>query len=135
VALPSEVVIVTLAAALLTRFQLASTALTMMPPAIAVPTVCAVGVPVLPVGVPGAAISPGNRSCSLVAGAGLTVMIGVEAGRIAGFVTSEAVIVRLPAVLKVTVNEPLPLTRAELDGTAAFASVNEMATVSLVWIR
>lgn len=44
----------------LTRFQLASTARTVT--ASATPTVCAVGLPVLPVAVPGAAVSPGIRT-------------------------------------------------------------------------
>ena len=76
-ALLSEVVIVTLGEALLTRFQLASTALTTIPLAMAVPAVCSVGVPVLPVAVPGMAVSPGSSSCSLVTGPGLTVMAGL----------------------------------------------------------
>ena len=60
-ALLSELVIVTLVVALVMTFQLASTAFTVMPLAIAVPEVCAVGVPVLPVEVPGAAVSPGSK--------------------------------------------------------------------------
>ena len=44
----------------LTRFQFASTALTVT--VNAVPAVLAVGVPVLPVAVPAAAVSPGTRS-------------------------------------------------------------------------
>src|SRR5439155_14432070 len=58
VALESELVIVTFVVAVLTTFQLASTALTTIPLAIAVPAVCAVGVPVLLVAVAGAAVSP-----------------------------------------------------------------------------
>ena len=46
----------------------------MMPLEIAVPAVCAAGVPLLPVGEPGAAISPGNKSCSFVAAAALMMM-------------------------------------------------------------
>ena len=61
VALLSELVMVTFVVALLIMFQLASTAFTVMPLAIAVPAVCAVGVPVLPEAVPGAAVSPGSR--------------------------------------------------------------------------
>ena len=59
----------------LTRFQLASTALTVTlnePPA-----VCAVGVPVLPVAVPGAAVSPGSRIWSFANAPGLTVVAGL----------------------------------------------------------
>src|SRR6266702_5512382 len=46
----------------LTTFQFASTALTVTLKA--VPAVCAVGVPVLPVPVPGKAVSPGASSCN-----------------------------------------------------------------------
>ena len=55
----------------LIRFQLASTALTVT--VTAVPAVCAVGVPVLPVRVPGAAVSPGINTWSWVAAPGFTV--------------------------------------------------------------
>ena len=48
-----------------TRFQLASTALTITPSP--VPATCVVGVPVLPLPVPGAALSPGINTCSLAA--------------------------------------------------------------------
>ena len=60
-ALLSELVMIMFVVALLMIFQLASTAFTVMPLGMAVPAVCAVGVPVLPVGVPGAAVSPGRR--------------------------------------------------------------------------
>src|SRR5438093_10002044 len=69
VALLSLAVIVTLGTALPARFQLASTALTTMPLVMAVPAVWANGVPVLPVAVPGAALSPGRRPRNVVAGA------------------------------------------------------------------
>src|SRR5438128_1154706 len=48
---------------LLTKFQFASTALTVTLKA--VPALCALGVPVLPLAVPGAAVSPGTSNCSL----------------------------------------------------------------------
>jgi len=63
VALTSVEVIVTVLVALLTRFQLASTTFTVT--LNGVPAVSTVGVPVLPVVVPGAAVSPGNNSCIL----------------------------------------------------------------------
>src|SRR5204863_308890 len=66
VAFASEVVMFTFGVALATTFQFASTALTTMPPVMAVPAVCAAGEPVLPVAVPGAAVSPGRRICNLV---------------------------------------------------------------------
>jgi hypothetical protein len=59
-ALASEEVIPTVSVTVVTVFQLASTALTVT--LNGVPEVCAVGVPVLPVAVPGAAVSPGRRS-------------------------------------------------------------------------
>src|SRR5207237_2933278 len=77
-ALASVLVIVTSGTALGTTFQLASTALTTMPLLIAVPAVCAVGAAaVLPVAVPGAATSPGNRICNLVSAPGLAVIGGL----------------------------------------------------------
>ena len=51
---------VTVSVTLVTMFQLASTALTVTLKA--VPAVCAEGEPVLPLAVPGAAVSPGARS-------------------------------------------------------------------------
>src|SRR5436305_8074664 len=56
---------------LLTRFQLASTALTVA--LNAAPAAWAVGVPVLPVAVPGAAVSPGTSNCSFTNAAAVTV--------------------------------------------------------------
>src|SRR6185503_5937063 len=74
----SVLVKVTLGVALEATFQLASTALTTMPLAIAVPAVCGVGAAaVLPAAVPGAATSPGNRICSLVTAPGLIVIGGL----------------------------------------------------------
>src|SRR6266851_4099497 len=63
-ALASEEVIAAVSVALVIRFQFASTALTVT--LNAVPAVWAVGVPVLPVEVPGAVVSPGARIWSLV---------------------------------------------------------------------
>ena len=70
----------------LTRFQLASTALTVTlnePPA-----VCALGVPVLPEAVPGAAVSPGSRICSLANAPALIVVDGLVLAVIEPFVMS-----------------------------------------------
>src|SRR5437870_2908241 len=127
-ALLSELVIVTSGVALLTTFQFASTALTTMPLAIAVPAVCAVGVAaVLPVAVPGAATSPGKRICSLVAAPALTVMDGLVLGVLAPSVMSAAVRVQLPTVLLVTVRDLVPETKAVFPGSAALASVEVIA--------
>jgi hypothetical protein len=54
---------------------LASTALTVT--LNAEPAVCAEGVPVLPVALPGAAVSPGSSSWSFVKAPGLTVVAGL----------------------------------------------------------
>src|SRR6476469_4858995 len=59
----------------LTGFQLASTALTMT--LNDEPAVCGDGEPVLPEAVPGAAVSPGRRICSLLKAAALTVVAGL----------------------------------------------------------
>src|SRR5258708_7410381 len=61
VALLSDELMPTRSAAVLTTFQLSSTALTVT--LNAVPAVRAVGVPVLPVALPGAAVSPGAVHC------------------------------------------------------------------------
>src|SRR5437899_12465503 len=84
----------------LTTFQLASTALTVTLKA--VPAVCAVGVPVLPLAVPGAALSPGSSSCNLVQAPAVTVIAGLELDVVVASPGSMAVIVGLPAVLRVT---------------------------------
>ena len=60
VALASVEVMPAVSVIVLTRFQLASTALTVTLKAL--PAVWAEGVPVLPVALPGAAVSPGSSS-------------------------------------------------------------------------
>src|SRR5664279_2386019 len=83
-----------------TGFQFASTALTItlkLPPA-----VCALGVPVLPVAVPGAAVSPGRRICSFEKAAALMVVAGLVLAVIKPLVMSVAVNVFEPAVFGVT---------------------------------
>src|SRR5262249_46270180 len=59
----SVVVMATTSLAFATTFQCESTALTETVNGFS--AVCASGVPVLPVGVPGAAVSPGTKSCNL----------------------------------------------------------------------
>ncbi len=56
----------------LAKFQLASTLLTVM--VVAAPAVCVVGVPDLPVALPGDAVSPGIRTCSFVTAPALTIV-------------------------------------------------------------
>ena len=119
----------------LTTFQLASTALTVT--LNAVPAVSAVGLPVLPVELPGDAVSPGTSSCSLANTAGLTGMAELVLMAIAVWVTFEAVTVWLPAVLKMTplVKVLVPPTSAALAANVALVSLELRCTVSLVLIR
>src|SRR5439155_295628 len=85
--------------ALLRMCKFASTALTVTLKAVA--AVCAVGVPVLPLVVPGAAVSPGANNCSFTKAAELTVMDELVLAVLVPSVISVAVTVRLPAVLGV----------------------------------
>ena len=71
-ALASLELIATVSFVLMT-FQPASTALTVTLKA--VPAVCAVGAPVLPVTVPGAAVSPGSKTCNWLKGPALTTTL------------------------------------------------------------
>ena len=87
----------------------------------------------MPVEVPGAAVSPGARICNLVNKPELTVMAGLLLPVIPTRVTSAAVTVALPAVLSVRLKFLVPLTSAVLAGNTALASVEESATVSLVF--
>src|SRR5436190_17874880 len=114
---------------LLTRFQLASTALTVTLKA--VPALCAVGVPVLPEVVPGAAVSPGTSSCSFTNAPALTVMDGLVLALLLPSVRSEAVKVCELAVLNVTLRVRVPETKAVSAGKVALASLEVMSTVSV----
>src|SRR5207247_10141922 len=66
---------------------------------------------------------------------GVHVIAVLVLSAIPACVLSEDVTFLLPAVLAVTLNVFVPLTRAALDGKAAFASLEVMATVSLVLSR
>src|SRR2546423_698006 len=68
-------VVIPTVSVLLTRFQLASTALTVTLKA--VPAVWLLGAPVLPLALPGEATSPGSSSCSLVNAPAFTVVAGL----------------------------------------------------------
>src|SRR5712691_41399 len=131
VAAESLEVIPTRSVTVVTRFQFASTALTVT--LRAAPIFSAKGVPVLPVAVPGAAVSPGTSNCNFVNPPTFTVTEGLVLAGIAECVVSEAVIVALPAVLSVTLKLLLPPTSAALAGSAALASLELIATVSLVF--
>jgi len=115
---------------ILIRFQQSSTA--RMATLNAPPAVCAVGVPVLPVVVPGAAVSPGSKTCSFVKAPRFTVMPGLVLAVLEPSLMSVAVIVRCgaPAVRKVTLNAWVPPIKAAFAGRVAFGSVVVMPTVS-----
>src|SRR5437868_1256675 len=125
-------VIRTVSVTLLTTFQFASTALTVMLKL--VPAVRVVGEPVLPVPVPGAAASPGTKSCSLVKAPALTVILGLVFDAFDGCVTSEAVKVCAPVVFNVTLRVFVPATRAVFPGKVAIESVELSATWSVTLV-
>src|SRR5436190_2114058 len=87
-------------------------------------------VPILPVALPGEAVSPGTRSCSFVDAPAVTVIAELV---FAVSAPSVAVIVRLPAVLSVTVKSLVPATSGAAAGRTAFASleVRVVETVEL----
>src|SRR5207248_226627 len=126
-ALASEEAMPTVSVMLVTRFQLASTALTVT--LNAAPAVCAVSAPVLPVALPGEAVSPGARICNLVNAPTFTVMGGLVLAVLVPSVMSVAVTVRLPAVLSVTLKTFVPATNAALAGKVALASLEVMPTL------
>ena len=99
-AVASVEVIPTVSVTELTTFQFASTALTVtLKPVLAV---CALGAPVLPVALPGEAVSPGASNCSFTNAPALTAMAGLVLAVLVPSVISVAVTVELPAVFKVT---------------------------------
>src|SRR4029077_6649818 len=112
VAFASLDVIPDVSVTVLTRFQTESTALTVAVKA--TPVVCAVGVPVLPLAVPGAAVSPGISSCTFVNAPALTVVDGLVFAVWLPSVASLAVTVALPAVFSVTLYVLVPATSALL---------------------
>src|ERR1700704_3707301 len=97
-----------------TGFQLASTALTVTVKA--PPAVCALGAPVLPDAVPGAAVSPGIRSWSFANAPALMVVAGLVFAVIAPLEMSDAVNVDEPAVFGVIEKILVPATRAAFAG-------------------
>ncbi len=113
-----------------TGFQFASTAFTVT--VRKEPAVWAVGLPVLPLAVPGAAVSPGMSSWSFAKAAAFTVVPGVVSGLLAPSVMSVAVTVFEPAVLGVTLKVFVPPTSAAFAGSVAFASLEVIPTVSVL---
>jgi len=103
-----------------TRFQFASTALTVTLKA--VPAFCAFGVPVLPDAVPGTAVSPGNNSCNFTKLPARTVRAVLVLEALLPSVTSLAVTVWLPAVFSVALKFCVPDTSAAFTPRLAFES-------------
>src|SRR5439155_361378 len=128
-ALPSELVMVTLVVAVLTTFQLASTALITMPLGIGVPEYWSDGVPILPVAVPGAVVYPGTKIWNFTKAPVLTEMAGLVLAVLVPSVMSEAVTVRLPAVFMVTLKVPVPEASGALPGRMALVSDEVIPTV------
>src|SRR5204863_1962025 len=86
------------------------------------------GVPVFPVPVPGAAVSPGTSNCNFANAPGFTETLSLLLV-FAPSVTSEAVTVWVPAVLNVRFNVFVPFTNAAFAGRTALGSVLETETV------
>src|SRR3989454_5767998 len=131
-ALLSDDVIPTLSLTVLTTFQFASTALTVTLKA--VPAVSAVGVPVLPLEVPGAAVSPGASNCNFTKDAAFTVMDELVLTVFVPSVLSVAVTVRLPADFRVILNVFVPATKAALAGRTALLSEEVIPTMSVTFV-
>ena len=111
-----------------TTFQWSSTAFTLIE--IESPAVAAVGVPVFPDTVPGAAVSPGISTCSFVALAGFTVTPALVPGDTLGVPeTRVAVKVGLSFAFTVAVNVPTPDTSAASLGSTADDDDDVMPTV------
>src|SRR6185503_2428460 len=111
----SELLIATSGIELPTTFQLASTALTRTLLRIAAPMVWAVGVPDLPVAVPGAAVSPGSRSWSLTTAPASTVRLELGcAVAIAGEVADVALSVVVSALRSVVARAVVELPAVKL---------------------
>src|SRR5436309_13643656 len=128
-ALGSLELIPALAVTELTRFQFASTALTVTLKA--VPAVRAVGVPLLPLTLPGAAASPGTKNCNLVNAVALTEIAGLVLAVLLTSLRSVAVTVELPAAFKVTLKLWTPLMCAACGGRPVLLSDDLIPSVSV----
>ena len=111
-----------------TGFQFASTALTVTLKL--QPAVCALGAPVLPEAVPGAAVSPGSRIWSFANAPPVIVVAGLVLAVFVPSLWSVAVTVAEPAVTSAIDSVFVPATRAAGAGGVAFASLVLSATVS-----
>ena len=83
----------------------------------------------MPVALPGEAVSPGARICSLVNAPPLTAIAGLVLAVLVPSVISVVVTVRLPPVFIVMLKVPLPELSAALAGRAALPSLEVMPTV------
>jgi len=86
-------------------------------------------VPVL--GVPGAAVSPGARSCSFANAPAVTVIEGLVFGVLPGVVMSLAVTVAVCTVFSVTLNCCVPEESAAFAGRVALVPDEVIPTVSV----
>ena len=114
----------------MTRFQFASTALTVT--VNAMPAVRALGAPVLPVALPGDAVSPGTNNCSFANAPAFTVTLGLVLA-VSVAATSLAVMVQAPAVLKVKTDKArVPATKVRLPEVAPLSSAKAALASELV---
>src|SRR5207247_1763889 len=132
VALLSLEVMPKVSVTLVTRFQSASTARTVTEKA--VPAVSALAVPVLPAGVPGAAVSPGTSNCNLAKAPARRGMDELVLGVLEPSELSVAVTVALPPVLSVTLKVCVPAASGASAGSTALASEEVMPTVSVMLV-
>ena len=95
------------------------------------PAVWAVGEPVLPVEVPGAAVSPGTSNCSFTNAAAFMVIAELMPDDLVTSDRSTAVAVRAPAVLQVRLKVPVPAASGALAGRVALGSEEVIPTVSV----
>src|SRR5207245_8531087 len=100
----------------------------------AVPAVSAVGAPLLPLEVPGAAVSPGTSNCNFAKDAAFTVMDELVFAVLVPSVLSVAVTVRLPPDLSVTLKVFVPATMAALVGSTALLSEEVIPTLSVAFV-
>src|SRR5258705_9904231 len=94
------------------------------------PAVWGLGEPVLPVEVPGAAVSPGMSNCSLAKLPVFTVIEELMPEALDASLRSMAVAVRAPAVLQIRLRLPVPPDKGALAGSVALASDETIPTVS-----
>src|SRR6185503_9927554 len=90
--------------------------------------------PVLPLALPGAALSPGTRICNLAKAPALTVIDGLVLAVLVPSLLSLAVTVAVPAVLRVTLNVLVPAASGTSSGKVALLSDEVIETVSVTLV-